>query len=95
MPYPDVDGVVPRLSSVARSETPSGTTWLLSVTSQDCRPPNLDFAVHLSAADAAADAPADATVARTHDHAPVLTGEVVVEFKGDFARFSPYATGAL
>ena len=87
--YPDVNGVLPRLSSVSRSESSSGVSWLLSVSSQDCRPPNLDFSVHLSAADASA----DATVSRVHDHAPALTGEVVVEFKGEFARFSPYASG--
>jgi len=86
-----VNGVIPRISSVARSETSSGVSWLLSVSSQDCRPPNLDFSVDLSAADASA----DATVTRVHDHAPALTGEVVVEFKGEFARFSPYASGTL
>jgi hypothetical protein len=87
--HPSVGGVTPRLVSVKRAESAHGVSWILAVTSEDCRPPGLDLEAEVSAAGPAA----AASIATVQEHDELVGGDMVVEFKGEFARFSPYASG--
>lgn len=74
--------------SVARTQAADGTvTFVAQLSSSDCRSPDITF--QLVQTDAAISV---AETHRTQEHAPLVTGDLVVQYQGKSAQFGPYSS---
>jgi hypothetical protein len=87
-----------RVVSLTKRNIPGGVNYTVTLTSDDCKAPlGLDFEIQAVNATSTAASQArigSASVRRVQQHSEYMTGDVVVSFRGQMAKFDVLSSGA-